>query len=110
MLDWIIGLTGLGGVAIGVGAWFLGIPALISVVAPFVKGGVEFLSWFISELWYGFKDMVDNASSLLFVATVVSIAGLYGYSLSNCYTQESTQIELPEKKSNIEKWDPFGIR
>ena len=110
MLDWIIGLTGLSGIVIGVGAWFLGIPAILNIAAPFVKGLVEFITWYISELWNGLKDMADNLSSIIFVLTVAAVAGLYGLTYTDCVDPAtlSTSIEIPSPKP--EPWDPFAPR
>lgn len=118
MLDWLIGLAGLSGVTLGVGAWFLGLPAflgivnsLLQVVTPFLKGASEFLVYFIKELWSGFKDMADNMSSIMFVLTVAGIAGLYGYSyVKDCEVTEPTKTVTNSPAPITPKWDPFGQR
>lgn len=66
----------------------LGIPSIISSMltfaTPILSGLLKFSSWFLSELWVGLKDILDNLSTVITVATIAAIAVLYGTSLAEC--------------------------
>ncbi len=70
LIGWVI----LAGLAPSVGqvasSW-------LSAMSPLVKGISEGLVTFFSALWEGFKDMADNASSIVFVITVIALSMMY---------------------------------
>lgn len=72
----LLGGTGL------IGAILLAIfaPSVLSVAAewlkaasPLVRGAAEAIVTFVKALWDGFKDMVDNVASIVFVVTCVVV-------------------------------------
>lgn len=58
--------------------------AWLTAMSPLVKGISDGLVTFVQTLWQGALDMLDNAASILFVATVVIVAMLYMRSAPDC--------------------------
>lgn len=59
-------------------------PAVIGVaaewlkaLAPLVRGLAEGAVWFAKTMWDGFKDMMDNAASIIFVLVIIAISALW---------------------------------
>lgn len=61
----------------------------LSAMSPLVEGVSKGIVNFGSALWDGFKDMADNASSILFVVTVSVVSMMY-VSLSQPPCSKST--------------------
>jgi|CXWL01.1.fsa_nt_gi hypothetical protein len=93
MLSWI-----LGGGLVSYGVLALVAPHLIPIVASILKGIIDGLIAYLRTIWDGAMDMLDNSSSLVFVATVAGIAYLYGY-----LDKTPTIIEKPSVSS---KYNP----
>lgn len=56
----------------------------LEALTPLVKQTGEGVAAVTTALWDGFKDMADNANSLLFVAAVAGVAFIYAGSISTC--------------------------
>lgn len=85
MFDWLNIAALLGGTGL-IGFVLLAVfaPSVISVAAewlraasPLVRGIADGIVAFVTTLWEGFKDMVDNAASIVFVATVIVLTAWY---------------------------------
>lgn len=82
-LQWAPWLAG-GGVIVWIVLALLA-PSVLQVAAswltslsPLIKGLADLVVWFFRDiLWEGFKDMSDNAASILFVATVATLAAMW---------------------------------
>ena len=82
IFNWVAGLGGATALSWVLLAFFA--PSLLSVVSswlvalsPLVKALAEFFVSFFKHLWEGFKDMVDNVSSIIFVCTCIAAASWY---------------------------------
>jgi hypothetical protein len=51
--------------------------ALGSLLTPVVGGIIDLLKWLLATLWEGFKDMTDNAASIIFVVFLVLASTFY---------------------------------
>lgn len=79
----IVSLVAGGGVLVWVALAFLA-PSVLTVAAswlsalsPLIKGISEWIVRYVNALWMGFKDMIDNVYSIVFVVTVAVVASLY---------------------------------
>lgn len=50
---------------------------LVKMVGPWLSKVLELIGWYLGALWEGFKDVVDNANTIIFVFTVAACAFLY---------------------------------
>jgi flagellar biosynthesis protein FlhB len=66
--------------------------AWLTALSPLLKGIAEGLVEFAKSLWFGLKDMADNAKSILFVAVVATLAYLWGYYKAP-YKTETVYVE-----------------
>ena len=125
-MDWFNWTAALGGTGL---ITFLLIsifaPHLVGVVAeylkaltPIVSKVAEGVAGFLTRLWEGFKDVVDNVSTILFVGTLV-LASVW-YFQPTCPSCESCVAELrkdykfvkrtpAEKKAYQPKAEPKGV-
>jgi mannose/fructose/N-acetylgalactosamine-specific phosphotransferase system component IID len=53
------------------------VSAWLTALAPLVKGAAEGIVWFFKTMWEGFKDVVDNSATILFVFVVAGMSMLY---------------------------------
>lgn len=90
MLPWVGG-AGIAGYA---ALWFF-FPSVIPVIAeylkalaPLVRGVASGLVEFVSALWAGFLDMLDNAKSVLFVVTVAALSAYGGWSVATLHGKQ----------------------
>lgn len=49
----------------------------LKAASPLIKGLAEGIVWFAHQFWEGFKDVIDNAATVLFVATVCALSVWY---------------------------------
>lgn len=80
---WIIG-----GGALSLGALAFFAPSAFNMVfswgtalSPLIKGVSEGIVWFGQSFWAGFKDMIDDVRSVMFVFVMMAIALAYGASV-----------------------------
>ena len=73
-LKFILGKFGLLSFVPALGA-LLG--ALGAALVPVVGGIIDLLKWLLATLWEGFKDMTDNAASIVFVVSLVLATTFY---------------------------------
>lgn len=65
--------------------------ALGALLTPVVGGIIDLLKWLLATLWEGFKDMVDNAASIVFVIFLVLASNFYTNYVHNPRLQASEQ-------------------
>lgn len=49
----------------------------LTALTPLVKGASEGVVWFFQTMWEGFKDVVDNSATILFVFVVAALSMFY---------------------------------
>lgn len=84
------------GAFLGVGAvvvvlLMLFAPSVVTLVveylkslAPLVRGLADGIVWFARTMWEGFKDMTDNAASIVYVIVLMLLAGWWAHSHKEC--------------------------
>lgn len=83
----------------------LGLPSLIT---PFLSAALGFAGWFLKEMWEGLKDIFDNLSTILTVATLISIAVLYGYTSHGGCNSASLHSKIEAGKIWLDPFKPDG--
>lgn len=78
---------------------------IVTGLIPLIQGLGNLIVWFFQTMWEGFKDMADNAASIIFVISLV--AGIYGYSqyihnprLDACH---ATNVKLERSIATLKK-------
>ncbi len=106
MFDWILTTLGISGAALGVAAWFLGLPKLLSIasnivdiVSPLLKGISEGLVEFTKVIYIGFRDIIDNVNTVI----TVLLFGCVVYLGSILYTQKSCTIDCEQCITDLRK-------
>jgi len=115
------GLLGLAG-TVGFIALMIFAPGVINVIttwlaalSPLVKGIGEGVVWFFQTIWEGFKDMTDNAASILFVVCAILVGGWWISSwgdkpkAADCKTCVDNLRKDYKFVPRQKKWDPFGL-
>lgn len=81
-LNSIGAILGVG--AIGVVLLMIFAPSFVGVIAeylkamsPLLRGIANGVVWFFRTMWEGFKDMTDNAASIIFVVVMIILSGWY---------------------------------
>jgi hypothetical protein len=79
---WITGVTGFGVLSWVLLAIFA--PSVLNVISswlvalsPLVKTAAEALAGLLKHIWEGFKDVVDNVSTIIFVVIAVAVGSWY---------------------------------
>lgn len=88
----------------------LGLPSvignLLGFATPFLTAGLGFLGWYLKEIWEGLKDIFDNLSTIITVATLMAIGFFYGMQIIDCPVTK-TSISTTTTSPNI--WsNPFA--
>lgn len=100
LLDWIPYLGGAGFMLVALA--ILLVPGFIPVMTqwltamtPAVKGLAEGVVKFVQVMWEGLQDVVDNASTVMFVGVVIIIAMWYGQHMNTSLPigKECTSLE-----------------
>lgn len=62
------------------------ISSFLEIATPILKAIAEAFVYYLKALWDGFRDMIDNVNSIIFVLTVCLLAGLYVHTkeVENC--------------------------
>jgi cytochrome P450 len=74
-LPWIVSGGTISYIALAVFA-----PSALQILTPILKAIVEGVIEYVRNLWNGAMDMLDNVSSVIFVASVAAVAYFYGVS------------------------------
>ena len=107
---WLLGFMGIGGI---IGSVFKILATAVEAISPLVKGFFEFVVWYLKQLWEGFKDVIDNAATILFVVTVFGLGLFTQYKvidkprLEQC--QHQVQVLKKQKPSNTPAPKGFSI-
>lgn len=66
-------------------------PNLVVLIQPFLAKALELITWFLTSLWDGFKDMMDNANAVLFVFVVAGLAYVWADNKADtaCYAEKA---------------------
>ena len=117
MFDFILSLMGLGGIGIGIAAWFIGLPKLIEIfanfveiVTPLLKGVSQGIVEFVKVLYAGLTDILDNAKTVLTVVLlgVVVFLGTLMYNTKSCNLNcESCIAELRKEYKFVKRKKPY---
>lgn len=90
LITGVSALLGIG--AVGVVLLMIFAPSLISVIAEYLKalapllhGVADGIVWFLRTMWEGFKDMTDNAASIVFVVVLIVMTGWYVHEADKKY-------------------------
>lgn len=78
-VGWIGGASLIGWVILAVTAPHVltVLSSWLTAMSPLVQGASEGVVWFFKTMWEGFKDVVDNSSTILFVFVVAALAMFY---------------------------------
>lgn len=87
---------------------------LVKLAAPILHGAIDLVRWYASVMWEGFKDVVDNTSTIIFVASVC--LGSYFYAdwkatelAEEKYKRDhAKQWATPPSKKKDTSWIPFN--
>jgi hypothetical protein len=111
VLNFLGFITGGGAIAYVLLAIFA--PSIMGVVSeylkaltPIVKALAEAIVSYFKYLWDGFKDMVDNVGSLIFVSTLCVLSFLWG---SMVFSSQQ-EVKQNEKKCNYAEFLNKEIR
>jgi nitrate/nitrite transporter NarK len=114
-MDWLLWAVGLtsGAGALGYLAVALFAPKLLDIISPVLKGLLEgsVEAWKIE--WEGFKDVVDSWQTVVFVATLCTVAYLYGQNVATPVAKAPTkqaQSSPSKSKKAVEVSQPFEWR
>lgn len=93
LLDWLNNITSylswipyIGGAGFaGAAVLLILAPSVIPLItnylgalSPLIEGLAKGVVWFADTMWAGFKDMADNAKSIVFVVVVILLGVWYG--------------------------------
>ncbi len=97
-LPWL----GLGGVGIFyVIALIVGIPVLglasnvVQLASPLIKGTVDFIKWYLQNLWDGSKVVLGNLSTFVVIATIAS-----GTAYWSTHSTKKVEVNKCEQRIN----------
>ena len=103
---WLLSFMGIGGI---LGSVFKILASLVEVISPLIKGFFEFVVWYFKQLWEGFKDVIDNISTIIFVATVFGLGLFTSHQfidkprLDKCYHQVDVLKKQKPSSSKLPK-------
>ena len=78
---------------------------VLGIFSPLIKELQNFIFWYIKELWVGLKDIFDNLSTILTVASIVFIAMLWSANWTQCTIVNPIDTQTVTKV--IKEWNPF---
>jgi len=110
----IVGLIGFVLLAIFAPGVISVLSSWLTALSPLVKGAADGLVWFVKTIWEGFKDMTDNAASIVFVIVAILIGGWWFSTLrkppeANCETCITNLRKDYKFVPRQKKFDPFGL-
>lgn len=113
MFDFILSFMGLGGIGIGIAAWFIGLPKLIeiasnliSIVTPLLKGISEGLVEMVKVLYTGIVDILDNVRTIITVALIGAILFFSGMLSTNPDCEQCIK-ELRKEYKFVKRKKPY---
>lgn len=84
-------LLGLGGFGSLLGSAGRIIGSVFEAVTPLIKGFFSLMVWYVQQLWEGFKDMIDNVASIIFVGSLIAGTALYVNHYQKCTVVQPTK-------------------
>ena len=109
----IVGLIGFVLLAVFAPGVIQVLSSWLTALAPLVKGAADGLVWFVKTIWEGFKDMTDNAASIVFVIVAILIGGWW-FSTLRTPPKPNCETCIKDLRKDYRfvpraKTDPLGI-